>query len=150
MRAPRRRGVVTPDLAQQAGVLPNCQRQHDRKESCSKHVMLAISKGKSCASRTRRDGRKSSRFRGLAAAGPGDLRNFAGRCRKFRSAIVCSEGRSASWPWLVVASQLLTQRIRAYRGATLATRHREGSALIPAPPDDVFAFVDDHSRFSRT
>jgi hypothetical protein len=29
--------------------LPNCQRQHDRKESCSKHVMLAIHKGKSCA-----------------------------------------------------------------------------------------------------
>ena len=50
MRAPRRRGVVTPDLAQQAGVLPNCQRQHDRKESCSKHVMLATPKGKSCAS----------------------------------------------------------------------------------------------------
>jgi hypothetical protein len=41
---------VTPDLAQQAGVLPYCQRQHDRKERCSKHVMLAIRKGKSCAS----------------------------------------------------------------------------------------------------
>ena len=50
MRAPRGRGVVTPDLAQQVGVLPNCQRQHDRKESGSKHVILATPKGKSCAS----------------------------------------------------------------------------------------------------
>jgi hypothetical protein len=50
MRAPRGRGVVTPDLAQQAGVLPNCQRQHDRKESGSKHVILATLKGKTCAS----------------------------------------------------------------------------------------------------
>ena len=50
MRAPRGRGVLTPDLAQQAGVLPNCQRQHDRKESCSKHVILATPKGKTCAS----------------------------------------------------------------------------------------------------
>ena len=53
MRAPRGRGVGTPDLAQQAGVLSKCQRQHDRKESCSKHVMLATHKGKSCASRKR-------------------------------------------------------------------------------------------------
>jgi hypothetical protein len=30
----------------------------------------------------------------------------------------------------------------------LATRHREGSTLIPAPPEHVFAFVDDHSQFS--
>lgn len=30
----------------------------------------------------------------------------------------------------------------------MATRHRDGSVLIPAPPADVFAFVDDHSRFS--
>jgi hypothetical protein len=37
MRAPRGRGVVTPDLAQQAGALPYCQRQHDRKENGSKH-----------------------------------------------------------------------------------------------------------------
>jgi hypothetical protein len=49
---PRCRGIVrvTPDLAQQASVLPNCQRQHDRKESCSKHVILATPKGKSRAS----------------------------------------------------------------------------------------------------
>jgi hypothetical protein len=45
MRASSGRGVVTPDLAQQAGVLPCRQRQHNRKESCSKHVMLAIPKG---------------------------------------------------------------------------------------------------------
>jgi hypothetical protein len=34
--------------------LPNCQRQHDRKESRSKHVMLAVQNGKSCASQKRR------------------------------------------------------------------------------------------------
>ena len=71
MRAPRGRGVVTPDLAQQAGVLPNCQRQHDRKESGSKHVMLATPKGKSCASQKGADLRKPWRFQGLAAAGRG-------------------------------------------------------------------------------
>ena len=27
-------------------------------------------------------------------------------------------------------------------------RHREGAALIPGTPDEVFAFVDDHSRFA--
>jgi hypothetical protein len=58
MRAPRGRGVVTPDLAQQAGVLPNCQRQHDRKESGSKHGMLANPKGKSRASQKGVDRRK--------------------------------------------------------------------------------------------
>ena len=50
MRALRGRGVVTPDVAQQAGVLPDSQRQHDRKESCSKHVMLTTLTGKSYAS----------------------------------------------------------------------------------------------------
>jgi hypothetical protein len=50
MRAHSGREVVTQDLAQQAGVLPYCQRQHDRKESCSKHVILATPKGKTCAS----------------------------------------------------------------------------------------------------
>ena len=33
MRASSGRGVVTPDLAQQAGVLPYRQRQHDREEN---------------------------------------------------------------------------------------------------------------------
>ena len=45
-RAPSGRGVVTPHLAQQAGVLPRCQRQHNRKESGSKHVILATPNGK--------------------------------------------------------------------------------------------------------
>ena len=62
MRATRGRGVVTPDLAQQAGVLPYCQRQHDRKESCSKHVMLAIPKGKCCASQKERESQKTLTF----------------------------------------------------------------------------------------
>lgn len=30
----------------------------------------------------------------------------------------------------------------------MPTRHREGAALIAAPPEEVFAFVDDHSLFS--
>ena len=38
VRARRRRGVGTPDLAEQAGVLPDCQRQYDREQRCSKHV----------------------------------------------------------------------------------------------------------------
>ena len=50
-RALSGRGVVTPDLAQQGGVLPYCQRQHDPKDSCSKHVMLATPEGKTCATR---------------------------------------------------------------------------------------------------
>jgi hypothetical protein len=54
MRAPSGCGAVTPDLAQQAGVLPCCQRQYDRKESCSKHVMLAVRERKSCASEKER------------------------------------------------------------------------------------------------
>jgi hypothetical protein len=45
----RRLVRVTPDLAQQGGVLPDCQCQHDRKDDCSIHVMLATSKGKSCS-----------------------------------------------------------------------------------------------------
>ena len=77
MRAPRGRGVVTPDLAQQAGVLPNCQRQHDRKESCSKHGMLAIHKGKSCASQKRRGPHENLTFsasRGRRPKGPAEFR----------------------------------------------------------------------------
>ena len=30
----------------------------------------------------------------------------------------------------------------------MARRHRESAALIGAPPQEVFAFVDDHARFS--
>ena len=30
----------------------------------------------------------------------------------------------------------------------MTIRHRESSVFINAPPEDVFAFVDDHSRFS--
>jgi hypothetical protein len=58
MRAPRGRGVGTPDLAQQAGVLPYCQCQYDRKESGSKHLMLATAKGKSCARLNRQGPRR--------------------------------------------------------------------------------------------
>jgi hypothetical protein len=54
VRARRRRGVGTPDLAQQAGVLPDGQRQYDRKKGRSKHVMLATLEGKSRASPKRR------------------------------------------------------------------------------------------------
>jgi hypothetical protein len=78
---------VTPKLAQQGGVLPYCQRQHDPKESCSKHVILATPKGKARASQKGGgDLRKLLIFSRLAIAGQRDLRNFAGRCRKFRSA----------------------------------------------------------------
>ena len=85
MRAPRGRGVVTPDLAQQAGVLPYCQSQYDRKENGSKHVMLAIRKGKSRASQKGRGISTILTFqRPLRRRTEGDLRNFASQCRKSR------------------------------------------------------------------
>ena len=30
----------------------------------------------------------------------------------------------------------------------MAARHHDGSVFVDAPPEKVFAFVDDHSRFS--
>jgi hypothetical protein len=77
MRALRGRGVMTPDLAQQARALPYCQRQHDRKESGSKHVMLATHKGKSCASQQRRRPQEIltfSRSRRRRTSGPAEFR----------------------------------------------------------------------------
>ena len=44
---------VTPCYAQQRGVRPHRQRQHNRQYSCPKHVMLAALKGKNHASETR-------------------------------------------------------------------------------------------------
>ena len=41
---------MTPDAAQQRGVLAYRQGQHDGNDNCSKHVVLATDKGKSCAS----------------------------------------------------------------------------------------------------
>ena len=40
---------VAPCLAQKHGVLTHAHHQHDRENSCSKHVRLAIASGKSCA-----------------------------------------------------------------------------------------------------
>jgi hypothetical protein len=110
-------------------------------------VTLASSKGKSCASLDQTRRHKSSRLRGLA---PGDLRNFAGRCRKFRTAIVAFRSRSRSGSCLgsVVASQLHTQRFRALQRGHLGDSPSGGFCADSAPPDDVFAFVDDHARFS--
>jgi hypothetical protein len=42
-------GWVAPHLAQKHGVLTHAHHQHDRKNSRSKHVKLAIPRGKSCA-----------------------------------------------------------------------------------------------------
>jgi hypothetical protein len=68
MRTRIGRGARTPDPAQQAGVLPSCQRQHDRKESGSKHGILATHKGKRCASPKRR--------------GPHEILPFSRSCRR--------------------------------------------------------------------
>ena len=79
LRAPRGRGVVTPDLAQQAGVRPNGQRQHDRKESCSKHVMLTTHKGKTCARPNTQGPRKFlwfSRARARRTGKPAEFRRL--------------------------------------------------------------------------
>ncbi len=88
MRACNGRGVVTPDVAQQAGALPYRQRQHDRKESCSKHVMLAIHEARAAPARRGGDRGNPSRFQRLAAAGQSDLRNFTRWCRKLPGAML--------------------------------------------------------------
>jgi hypothetical protein len=96
MRATRGRGVGTPDLAQQAGVRSKCQRQHDRKESCSKHVILVTSKGKTHANQKGGgDLRKLRILSRLSVAGQKDLRNFAGQCRKLHSASRCDTAQLA-------------------------------------------------------
>ena len=94
MRAPSGRGVGTPDLAQQAGVLPYCQRQHDRKESCSKHVILATPKGKTRASHKGVDLKQLLTFSARPDRGVCGI--FAGRCRKFPGASSQVSLRSAT------------------------------------------------------
>ena len=65
MRAPGRRGVVAPCLAQQAGVLPDCQRQYDRNKSGSEHV---DARDLQWQERRQRDGTESLR---VSADSPG-------------------------------------------------------------------------------
>jgi hypothetical protein len=86
MRARRGRRVGTPYRAQQAGVWSYCQGQHDRKESYSKHVMLAIHRGKSCARQQKRGSQKMLTFSAVRPRRTEGLRNFAGRCRKVPNA----------------------------------------------------------------
>ena len=68
---------MTPELAEQRRFGRARKRQHDRKESCSKHVMLAIPRGKSCASQK---GRRSLNILTFSAArhrrteGPAEFR----------------------------------------------------------------------------
>jgi copper chaperone CopZ len=78
---------VTPDLAQQACALPYGQRQHNRKESRSEHVMLAIPKGKSCASQKGWGSPKILTFSAASRRRTKGSAEFSGRCRKFRSAL---------------------------------------------------------------
>jgi copper chaperone len=96
MRAPSGRGVVTPDLAQQAGVLPHCQRQHDRKESGSKHVILATPKGKTYASQK---GRVSQKILTFSAArrrwteGPAEFRRSVPKIPQWESSTLAPTRR---------------------------------------------------------
>jgi hypothetical protein len=50
----RRLRRMTPDIAQQRGVLAQGQCQRDGNDSCSKHVVLGADKRKSCASTSKR------------------------------------------------------------------------------------------------
>ena len=113
MRAARGRGVGTPDLAQQAGVRSKCQRQHDRKESGSKHGILATDKGKSCASQKRRGNSRNSDL--LKVSRPPDRRTCgispvsaenpagpAGRVQRSAARVIADDrrhrlGRDRSW-----------------------------------------------------
>jgi len=57
---------MTPDAAQQRGVLACRYCQHDKNDSCSKHVVLATGKGKSCASASKG---RSKEILGFGAGG---------------------------------------------------------------------------------
>jgi hypothetical protein len=122
MRAPRGRRVGTPDLAQEAGVLPNCQRQHDRKQNWSKHVMLATHKGKSCASRKDRDLRKFRPFQGLS---PPPARRTCGispvGAENPPAPLLCLEQPCALASLARGASHVLTRCSVRYKETTLGT-----------------------------
>jgi hypothetical protein len=59
---------MTPDTAQQRGALAYRQCQRDGNDSCSKHVVLATDKGKSCASLNDPSARNPRVFRELIAS----------------------------------------------------------------------------------
>lgn len=148
MRASSGRGVVTPDLAQQAGVLPYRQRQHDRKEGCSKHVMLAIHKGKSCASQK---GWGSQKFPTFSAArwrrteGPAEFHQVVPKIPR------CDAGQAhgtAQTPTRVMAQEVREGPYSNALGGLVTPHHLESSTVINASAEDVFAFVDDHARLS--
>jgi hypothetical protein len=121
MRTARGRGVGTPDLAEQAGVLPNCQRQHDRKESCSRHVMLATHKGKSRASQKRRVPQEILTFSKSRPRRPNGPAEFRRSVRKIPSAIALLGTNSARWLPCAVASHVLTRCSVRYKETTYGT-----------------------------
>jgi hypothetical protein len=111
MRARRRRGVGTPDRAQQAGVLPNCQTQHDREKSCSKHVDARNLQGQEL----RQSGKEATAqnpcvFEGSPRPGQATCGVSPAGAEKFPTAVVLFKGRRASCPGSVLGSQLLAQR----------------------------------------
>jgi hypothetical protein len=68
---------VAPHLAQQHGLLTHADHQRDRKNKCSKHVELAIRKGKSCANSEQGLPPRTLRFLPVLAVrrdGPGGFR----------------------------------------------------------------------------
>ncbi len=112
----------------------------------AKHVTLGSLKGKSCATLKETRPHEILAFsRACPGEGQNHLGKFPGRCRKVRDAIVSFKSRERVLSRLRCGTTAADSTIMRLSGeATLATRHREGSALIPATPDDVFAFVDDH------
>jgi hypothetical protein len=90
-------------------------------------LMLATSCRKSCASPERAQRRKILVFfRGLAATGRGDLRNFAGGCRRFRTAERLARLRD----FLKLRDIEQATYLRSSNGASGANRRRASSRSI--------------------
>ena len=117
-----------------AGFLPHCQRQHSRKEDCSKHLTLGSLQGKSCA--TLKETRPHE-ILAFSRAGRGRDKttwaNSQAGAEKSATQSFHSRAGSASSLGSRVAPQLLTQRSCVFQGGHFSD-HREGSALIPLHP----------------
>jgi hypothetical protein len=81
---------MTPDAAQQRGVLACRYCQHDKNDSCSKHVVLATGKGKSCASASKG---RSKEILGFGAGGllrderPAEFRRWMAKISAAQAAV---------------------------------------------------------------
>jgi hypothetical protein len=149
--------LVTPRSAKQRGVRPNCQRQHDRKDKCSKHVMLATVKGKKDANQHKRRHAKDERFTHLQTTAEPHLRDFATAMPKIPQRLfkptpaygtVCSCGDHASnalpalSEWHQIVGGQTWRRACSHRavddghlGRFVEGRDRMAHGRISAPPE---------------